>query len=94
MDIFDPLVGMGRAISSAELGEKPRGASFVDKLFIPFSGKPSRTLVKITCWVIGTKEYIVAAEAPFARSCIVGDKAHAYLVVTRHQVSLGLQIRV
>lgn len=39
VDIFDPLVGMGNAVSSAELGEKPRGASFVDKLFIPFSGK-------------------------------------------------------
>ena len=39
MDIFDPLVGVGRPASSAELGNKPRGTSFADKLFIPFSGK-------------------------------------------------------
>ena len=39
MDIFDPLVGVGRPASSAELGNKSRGTSFADKLFIPFSGK-------------------------------------------------------
>ena len=39
MDIFDPLVGVGRPASSAVLGSKPRGTSFADKLFIPFSGK-------------------------------------------------------
>lgn len=39
MDIFDPLVGMGRGVSSTELGERTRGASFVDELFTPFSGK-------------------------------------------------------
>ena len=38
VDIFDPLVGMGRGISSTELSERTRGASFVDKLFTPFSG--------------------------------------------------------
>lgn len=47
VDIFDPLVGMGRAVSSAELEEKPRGASFVAKLFIPFSGKLSRIRVNM-----------------------------------------------
>lgn len=46
VNIFDPLVGMGRAISSAELGEKLRGSSFVDKLFIPFSGDFLRMMVK------------------------------------------------
>lgn len=40
VDIFDPLVGMGKATSSAELTEKARGASFADKLFTPLSGKP------------------------------------------------------
>ncbi|CAN0097263.1 unnamed protein product, partial [Hapterophycus canaliculatus] len=36
-DIFDPLVSMGKSTSSAEMGERTRGASFVDKLFIPGS---------------------------------------------------------
>lgn len=39
VDIFDPLVGMGRGTSPSELVERTRGASFVDKLFTPFSGK-------------------------------------------------------
>lgn len=39
MDIFDPLVGVGRPAASAELGNKPRGTSFADKIFIPSSGK-------------------------------------------------------
>eukprot|EP00752_Nemacystus_decipiens_P007062 g6329.t1 len=38
VDVFDPLVGMGRGVPSTELGERTRGASFVDKLFTPFSG--------------------------------------------------------
>lgn len=32
-------MGMGRETSSAQVSNKQRGASFVDKLFTPFSGK-------------------------------------------------------
>ncbi len=46
MDIFDPLVGMGKATSSAELSEKARGASFADKLFTPLSGESQNVCLK------------------------------------------------
>lgn len=60
VDIFDPLVGMGRGISSTELGERTRGASFVDKLFTPFSGKlQNYCCLTRACFCAKSKQVII-----------------------------------
>lgn len=48
VDIFDPLVGMSRGISSTELGERTRRASFADELSTPFSGKHRKAFSRNT----------------------------------------------
>ncbi|CAM9962272.1 unnamed protein product [Ascophyllum nodosum] len=55
VDMFDPVMGMGKTSSSTNSAHNPRRGSFVDKLFTPFSGNTATVAQKGTCSSLSTR---------------------------------------